>query len=182
MSDSPSPEGPPRRDFLKKACAVAAGTAAVLLPAGAGIAVLMDPVRRKGTALETMFVTTLDSLPADGSPRKFSILAQRTDAWNKFPNAPVGAIYLRKTGEKTAEALNVICPHAGCFVDFKSDRKVFFCPCHNSSFSLNGAILDARSPSPRAMDTLEVEIRNDREVWVKFMNFKTGHAEKVPVV
>ena len=65
-------------------------------------------------------VTTLDSIPNDGLPRKFPIIASRTDAWNKFPDAPIGAIYLRRTGEKKVEALNVVCPHAGCFVDFKS--------------------------------------------------------------
>ena len=181
MSEKEGPASAERRDFLKKACAAAAGTAAILVPVGAGITVLTDPARRKAQVLENMFVTTLDALPADGSPRKFAIIASRTDAWNKFPNAPVGAIYLRKVATNKVEALNVICPHAGCFVDFKPDRKVFFCPCHNSSFALDGAIADKGSPSPRGMDSLEVEVRNEREIWVKFMNFKTGHSEKIPV-
>lgn len=175
------PANPDRRDFLKKACAIGFGTAIVVVPAGAGLNVLLDPLRRKGAASEKLFVTSLDSLPNDGQPRKFAILASRVDAWNKFPNAPVGAIYVRRTGEKTVEALNVVCPHLGCFVDFHQDKNVFFCPCHNSSFALDGRIANKSSPSRRAMDQLEVEIRNDKEVWVKFENFQTGIPEKIPV-
>jgi menaquinol-cytochrome c reductase iron-sulfur subunit len=175
------PASPARRDFFKKACAVAVGSATVLVPVGAGLTVFFDPLGRKTKTREKIFITTLDSLPADGAPKKFSILSSRTDAWSRYPKAPIGAIYLRKTGEASAEALNVVCPHAGCFVDYKNASKSYFCPCHNSSFALDGKILDLKSPSPRALDTLEVEIRNGREVWVKFQNFVVGHAEKVPV-
>ncbi len=171
----------PRRDFLKKACAAGIGTAIVLVPAGAGLAVLLDPLRRKSASAEKVFVTSLDSLPDNGMPQKFAILASRVDAWNKFPNAPVGAVYLRRTGEKQVEALNVVCPHAGCFVDFRHERKDFFCPCHNSSFELSGQIADPKSPAPRGLDTLPVEIRNEKEVWVQFQNFQTGRSERLPL-
>jgi menaquinol-cytochrome c reductase iron-sulfur subunit len=181
MENDPKIANPERRDFLKKAAAAGIGGAIVLVPLAAGAAVLFDPIRRKAAAGEMTFITGLESLPADGSPRKFAILAARVDAWNKFPNAPIGAIYLRRVGEKEVQALNVICPHAGCFVDFRAPQKDFYCPCHNSSFALTGAISDPKSPSPRALDTLEVEIRNGNEVWVKFQNFQTGHKEKVPV-
>jgi menaquinol-cytochrome c reductase iron-sulfur subunit len=175
-------ENPERRGFLKKAAAVGVGGALVLVPLAAGAAVLLDPLRRKAAAGVMIFITSLDSLPTDGTPRKFPIIAGRVDAWNKFPNAPIGAIYLRRSGDKEAQALNVVCPHAGCFVDFRGGPKDFYCPCHNSSFALTGAIADPKSPSPRGLDSLEVEIRNGTEVWVKFENFLTGHAEKIPVV
>lgn len=177
-TDPPSPE---RRDFLKKACAAGLGTATVLVPAAAGLTVLLDPLRRKSAAGEKMLITSLEALPRDGTPQKFAILANRVDAWNNLPNAPVGAIYLRRTGEKSAEALNVVCPHAGCFVDFRSEKKDYYCPCHNSSFGINGSISDPKSPSPRGLDALEVEVRNEKEVWVLFQNFQTGHSEKIPV-
>jgi Rieske Fe-S protein len=180
-TDVKDPKDPARRDFLKRAASIGIGTAIVLVPAGAGVAVLLDPLRRKASSGEKIFVTSLDSLPADGLPQKFAILASRVDAWNKLPNAPIGAVYLRRTGEKSVEALNVVCPHAGCFVDFRQDKKDFFCPCHNSSFSLDGKIADRKSPAPRGLDTLEVEVRNGKEVWVSFRNFQTGHSEKIPV-
>jgi hypothetical protein len=31
------------------------------------------------------------------------------------------------------------------------------------------------------MDTLEVELRNGTEVWVKFQNFEPGKAKQVPL-
>jgi menaquinol-cytochrome c reductase iron-sulfur subunit len=169
-----------RRDFLKKASAVAIGGVITIAPIAAGARVLLDPVRRSGGGAQKIKVTSLDSLPKDGIPRKFPILASRTDAWNRFPDAPVGAVYLRRTDDNTIEALNVVCPHAGCFVDFRAEKKGFFCPCHNSLFEMTGKIADPKSPSPRGLDTLAVEIRNGSEVWVEFQNFRTGTAEKIP--
>jgi menaquinol-cytochrome c reductase iron-sulfur subunit len=169
-----------RRDFIKKASAVAIGGVITAIPLAAGARVLMDPLKRAGGAGQKVKVTTLDSLPNDGIPRKFAILASRTDAWNKFPDAPVGAVYLRRTGEKTVEALNVVCPHAGCFVDFRPEKKGFFCPCHNSLFNTDGKVADPKSPSPRGLDALAVNVEGS-EVWVEFLNFRTGTAEKIPV-
>ena len=57
---------------------------------------------------------------------------------------------------------------------------VYLCPCHNSTFALDGKISSAGSPSPRGLDELEVEIRNDSEVWVKFQNYRAGVPEKIP--
>ena len=181
MVNSSDAANPDRRDFLKKACAMGVGAALVLVPVGAGVMVLTDPWRRKAEGSSKVFVTSLESLPNDGIPRKFSVVASRVDAWNRFPNAPIGAVYLRRTGEQSVQALNVVCPHAGCFVDFKSNTNSFYCPCHNSSFDAGGKIADKKSPSPRAMDSLEVEIRNGKEIWVTFQNFQTGRAEKIPV-
>lgn len=143
---------------------------------------LMDPLRRKAEAGGFLKVASLAALPSDGVPRKFSVLADRRDAWNKFPNTPIGAVYLRRTPEGKVEALNVVCPHAGCFVDFVPTRPGYYCPCHNSAFGIDGSVADAKSPSARAMDTLDVEVRNETEVWVRFQNFEAGKKEKIPVV
>jgi menaquinol-cytochrome c reductase iron-sulfur subunit len=181
MSHPQPPPNPERRDFFKRAGAVTIGGVISAVPVIAGMAVALDPLRRKAQAGEPVRITTLDTLPADGIPRKFSVVADRSDAWNKFPHVPIGAVYLRRVGEKKIEAFNAVCPHAGCFVDFVAARNGFFCPCHNSSFAVNGSIADSRSPSPRALDALTVEIRNDAEVWVIFQNFRAGQAEKAPV-
>jgi menaquinol-cytochrome c reductase iron-sulfur subunit len=170
-----------RRGFFKKTLAVVVGGIVGLVPALAGLTVLLDPLRRKAAAGAAVKVTTLDALPQDGVPRKFPVLANRTDAWNKYTNVPVGAVYLRRTSEDKVEALNVVCPHAGCFVDFAPESGHFLCPCHNSSFTADGKIASPASPSPRALDSLQVEVRKDGEVWVMFQNFKAGQKEKVAV-
>jgi menaquinol-cytochrome c reductase iron-sulfur subunit len=175
------PKQSDRRDFFKKVLATVTGLVSVLCPVASGLAVLFDPLRRKSSNSSAVRVTTLEALPMDGVPRIFRVVADRVDAWNKSPQVPVGAVYLRRTREQTIEALNVVCPHAGGFVDYVPDKNCFICPLHQSKFALDGKISDPKSPAPRGMDTLEVEIRNAAEIWVKFKNFQAGHAEKVPV-
>ena len=170
-----------RRDFFKKVLAASISAVVGLIPLGAGLAVWLDPLRRKSSSAGAVRVAALDALPADGVPRKFTVLADHMDAWNKSPATPVGAVYLRRTEDGKVEALNVVCPHAGCFVDFLPAGNGFHCPCHNSSFQLDGRIANRSSPAPRGMDTLEVEVRNEKEIWVKFRNFEAGRPQKIPL-
>lgn len=152
-----------------------------MVPALAGLAVFLDPLRRKGAAGGRLIrVTSLGAIPADGTPAKFAVLADKVDAWNKFSETPVGAVYLRRSGADKIVALNVACPHAGCFVSLQKSGKDFLCPCHDSQFGLDGHVASAGSPSPRGLDSLEVEVRKD-EVWVRFQSFQPGKKEKVPV-
>src|SRR5215475_13065061 len=120
-----------RRQFLKVAVAAIISAVLGLVPVAAGLAVFLDPLRRKSAANGAIRLTTLDSLPDDGVPRKFPVLSSRVDAWNKFSEVPIGAVYLRRSGNQV-QAFNVVCPHAGCFVDFLPERGVYLCPCHNS--------------------------------------------------
>ncbi len=177
-ADSPAQD---RRAFLTKASAVVIGGSLVVAPVVAGLCVVFDPLRRKTKAGASVLVATLTSLPEDGEPRKFSVLATRVDAWNRTPNVPIGAVYLQRLKDNKVRALNVVCPHAGCFVDYRSANNNYFCPCHNSSFALDGKVQDPKSPSPRGLDELPVEIRNGSEVWVTFQNFRAGVHEKIPV-
>ena len=170
-----------RRGFFKQALATIIGAIIMLPPAIAGLMVAFDPLRRKTDSAGAIKVAALDALPNDGVPRKFSVVADKTDAWNKFKNVPIGAVYLRRTGDAKVEALNVVCPHAGCFVDYSGDRGKFICPCHLSSFEKDGAIADKSSPSPRALDSLPVEVKPDGTIWVTFQNFEAGRPDKVPV-
>jgi menaquinol-cytochrome c reductase iron-sulfur subunit len=170
-----------RRNFLKKSLALILGGAAALVPGITAIRVLLDPLQRHSTAGVAIKIAPLDALPADGVPRKFPVLASKEDAWNKFQNVPIGAVYLRRTKDNQLEALNVVCPHAGCFVDFSSARGEFICPCHNSRFNVDGAIASRDTPSPRPLDSLTAEVRDDGAVWVYFQNFRAGLRRKTPV-
>jgi menaquinol-cytochrome c reductase iron-sulfur subunit len=169
-----------RRGFLAKMTAFFAGSVALLTPAAVGIAAFLNPLRQKGSSGEFIKVTSLEAVPEDGSPQKFTVIADRTNAWNFFPNEPVGAVFLRRTGNDKVEALQVVCPHAGCSImaDVSKDDNKYSCPCHSAKFDLSGKRLELPSPSPRDMDSLEVEVR-DKEVWVKFQKFATGTASKV---
>jgi Rieske Fe-S protein len=152
----------------------------MVAPVLSGVWVILDPLRRKSEQNVLIPVTSLRSLPEDGLPRKFVLKAAHSDAWNRTPSVPIGAVYLRRIGPNSVQALNVECPHAGCSVDFVPSRKGYLCPCHNSSFTLDGRISDPKSPSPRALDELQVEIRDD-EVLVRFEKYLAGHEQKIPV-
>ncbi len=154
-----------------------------MVPLFSGITTLLDPLRRPSASEGDgmIFVTRLSLLPGNGVPRKFTVKSDRVDAWTTYANTPVGAVYLRRDGDDIT-ALNVVCPHAGCFVGLVTDSSRFACPCHNSSFALDGRIDDPASPSPRDMDTLAVEVREGDQIWVKFENFLPGQEHKMPVV
>jgi Rieske Fe-S protein len=179
--NEPCNASPPvgRRNFFKSLLATVIGAVLGIIPVVAGLEVLLDPLRRKIATSSAIRIAALEALPDDGIPRKFPVLANRVDAWNKFTQIPIGAVYLRRTGTQV-QALNAVCPHAGCNVDFLQDRNVYLCPCHNSTFTVAGRIGDPSSPAARGLDSLDVELRGN-EVWVKFQNFEAGRREKIPV-
>ncbi len=173
--------------MLAGIAAVIVGAVVSLFPLGAGALVLLDPILKRkrktpGEAGESqrpfLRVATLDALPADGTPVQVPVIADLTDAWNREPNQPVGAVYLRRT-DSGVECFNAICPHAGCFVGYAAEREVFQCPCHTSSFKLSGERI-MPTPSPRDMDKLEVDADKLKqgEVWVQFVNYYPGHEER----
>jgi menaquinol-cytochrome c reductase iron-sulfur subunit len=177
----------PRRTFFRKALAAVVGGLVGLFPFLAGALVFLDPLRKKQKRAgagedEDGFikVAPLDSLLVGGMPRRFTVIDDRTDAWNLYPDEPIGAVYLFRPETDKVHAFNVTCPHAGCSVDFNSDRKLYTCPCHDSSFALDGHIANPKSPSPRGLDELDVRIKNSAEVWVKYQNFQSATSRKIP--
>jgi menaquinol-cytochrome c reductase iron-sulfur subunit len=187
-SSSSSEHDVHRRSFLTKFLAVAIGGVVSLVPFVSGLAVFLDPLRskKKRNGEESdgpkgfIRVANLDGLLV-GKPRRFTVIDDRVDAWNLFPKEPVGAVYLVRSVTDSVTALNVECPHLGCAVDFSRDRGVYQCPCHDSSFDFDGRIFDEKSPSARALDSLEVhpEKLKEGEVWVKFQSFRSGTVEKI---
>jgi Rieske Fe-S protein len=80
--------------------------------------------------------------------------------------------------EGGVEVFSSICPHLGCSVDFRAAQRDFFCPCHTSTFDLQGRRLN-RIP-PRNMDALEVRVEQDR-IWIRYQRFRGGIPEKVAI-
>jgi nitrite reductase/ring-hydroxylating ferredoxin subunit len=170
-----SPE--PRRTFFGQAAAIfVSGLVLITAPIGAGMCILLDPLRRKRAEGKFLPATTLDSVPDDGVPRPFKIIDDRIDKWNRS-REPVGVVYLvRKPGEDLPTCLHGTCPHAGCLVGFDPGQNAFKCPCHNSSFTPSGQMIQP-SPSPRDMDVLACKLEGD-EVLVEYQNFYSGTEAK----
>lgn len=159
-----------------------------LFPFAAGVFTFLNPLRsRKEAGADDkpgrlVRITTLAALPDDGVPRQFPVIADRQDAWTRYRNEAIGAVYLRRQpGSETIEAFNATCPHAGCFVAFNREREVYQCPCHDSAFKIDGKF--EFGPSPRDLDQLESDVRTageHQEVWVRYVDYYTGIEERIP--
>ena len=174
--------GENRRGFLTHILAAAIGGLVGLVPLVSGLLFFVDPLmrKRKGAAGDGFLKLpiSLDALTINGEPQLCKISMDRVDAWNTFRNQPVGAVFLRRIGKDKVIAFNQRCPHLGCAVDYRPGHD-YYCPCHTSEFTLDG---DKNNViPPRGLDSLDVEIRNGTEVWVKFQNFRATTPEKIPV-
>ncbi len=177
----------PRRGFLARATAVVAGAITCLVPLGASLGFLLNPVLRRTTGNSDdadgssgFFSLGIrpEALPEDGTPQSFKVLANKTDQWNFYPNQEIGSVWLRRLPDNQIIAFSTTCPHLGCHVDYRKAQSDFFCPCHFSSFNLQGA--RQNSIPPRNMDTLEVTINEDGIVCVAYKEFRGACKEKIP--
>jgi Rieske Fe-S protein len=169
-----------RRSFGVKLTAGVVGASVAAVPIAAGAVTFFDPlVRRRGGGGKWVRIATLDALPKVGEVYRFPVITEREDKWNLYPPAPIGAVFVKRVeGKEKPLVFTTVCPHLGCSVDFKEG--IFRCPCHNSSWTIDGARINPEScPSPRDLDELEdVEIRNGNEVWVNYKRFRAGIEEK----
>ncbi|MFN0050769.1 MAG: ubiquinol-cytochrome c reductase iron-sulfur subunit [Planctomycetales bacterium] len=183
-------ENPPRRSFMARALAVIIGGIVSLVPLAAGVAFFIDPLRKRKKRSKPgespddgpegfVKVAQLDSLTV-GVPQSFTVVDDRTDAWNLFPKEPLGGVYLLLEKNGDVLALNNQCPHVNCPVDYQPGNKVYQCPCHNSSFNIDGSIANPKSPAARGLDSLEVQKLNG-QIWVKFERFQSGTPKKIPI-
>lgn len=187
---SSQPAGDGRRGFVAKTAAVAIGSLISLFPLAAGVFTFANPLRRKAKGPQEaddqpgrlLRIATLAAVPDDGVPRQFPVIADRQDAWTRYPNEAIGAVYLRRQpGSNEVQAFNATCPHLGCFVAFNQERNSYQCPCHKSAFSIDGEI--EYGPSPRDLDKLETELKpadDPKEVWVRYVDYLTGVGDQIP--
>jgi menaquinol-cytochrome c reductase iron-sulfur subunit len=171
-----------RRDLFRFAT-VALGGLMGLVVAVPGVAYLLDPLRRKFKQSDFSPLARLNDLEP-GVPRAFPIIAERQDAWIRYPPEPVGTVWLVRQPEGASPAVIAFtaeCPHLGCSINLAANHKSFLCPCHTSAFGFEGKPLNA--VPPRAMDRLEVKLSpgTDPEVSVRFERFRSMSEEKIPL-
>src|SRR5262245_25395916 len=113
-SPPPPPAAAPRRNVLVACLAATCAAIACLFPFGVGLLVFLDPILKRkqnneGGEGQRPFrrVASAAALPADGTPVQVPVIADLTDAWNREPNQPIGAVYLRKTAQGV-ECFNAI--------------------------------------------------------------------------
>lgn len=144
-----------------------------------GVGLIVDPLRKQARKGKRRRLIRLADL-AVGEPRKVVISDRRVDAWTKYPEGPIGAVWMVRRDDKTVDVFSVTCPHLGCPVDHVSAEKQFFCPCHEASYQEDGAIISG--PQQRGLDSLDTKIEDVAgEAWVSviFERFELGTQEKI---
>ena len=172
-----------RRDFQCYGTMVLGGLVKLALAVPA-VAFLVSPLRKKHAAGGEDAFETLTSLSqlAVGVPRSFAIIRDRIDAWVKYPSEPAGSVWLIRQPPGAKEevvAFTAECTHLGCAINLSADGKSFLCPCHTSSFDLQGR--PQNHVPPRPMDRLDVELSGDPDpkVRVKFQRFRPLAEERI---
>jgi len=193
-SEEESEDDLARRAFITQVLAGSIGAVVGLVPVLSGLIFFLDPLIRGGqsSGLPTVgggvqkdaegFIklpVTRSLLPSDGTPQQVTVEDDLVDAWNKFPNVPIGSVWLLRSESEEVTAFSTICPHLGCAVEFRGARRDFYCPCHLSAFKLDGS-KDNPIP-PRDMDSLAVKPGMGEEIWVQYRSFRGGISEKVEV-
>jgi cytochrome b6-f complex iron-sulfur subunit len=69
-----------------------------------------------------------------------------------------GRFYLARLEDGGFIALSLRCTHLGCSINWEESKKSFVCPCHSSSFRIDGDVLNP--PAPKALDYFPIKIEN----------------------
>ncbi|MEQ9409753.1 MAG: Rieske 2Fe-2S domain-containing protein [Fuerstiella sp.] len=195
-AEKPSEASPTRRNMLLDVITAVISFLLIAVPSTLAGIFYLDPILRRkkassgseGDSLDGFIKldVTRDVIPDDGRPVAVTVMATLDDAWNRFRDVPVGSIWLRKQADGQIIAFNSICPHLGCSVNYRRSEGDFFCPCHTSSFDLDGN--KTNEIPPRDMDSLSLvtasEAKPDpegQELWLKFQNFRGAIDQKIPV-
>jgi Rieske Fe-S protein len=164
-----------RRAFLTTLTA-GLGAVAGALAIIPGLGFLASPLRRatiRGSDRAQRVAADADV--KRGKPLRVTVIGQHHDAWLRMEKVTLGSCWLVRTGEGPLKAFSTICPHLGCGVDWNDKTEKFDCPCHASSFDVDGRCLSG--PAPRGLDELEVRTEG-KDVLVRYQRFLTGSAKK----
>ena len=125
----------PRRDFLVWAAGLSVGATALLIGATVAQAVMPPPRTIEGkTKVGKLGVAKVSDL----EPEKPVLVEYGDDV-----------LFVAKTTDDKVVVFNAACPHVRCKLFWNEQTKQFDCPCHASSFTINGKKLGG--PAPRDM-------------------------------
>lgn len=127
--------------------------AAAAMPALSYLLVMPKP-HRPSDLVEAIDLKDL----ADGVPEEVVFRRNKRDGW-KITSEKQSA-WVVKQGESAVIAYVPQCTHLGCAFHWDEPKKTFVCPCHTSSFSIDGKVLEG--PAPRALDRYKTEIRDGK--------------------
>jgi menaquinol-cytochrome c reductase iron-sulfur subunit len=128
---------------------------ATVLALPAAVYLLWPPRSKKETDWEN--AVSLARLELK-TPQEIVFRRNRTDGW-KIISEKVSA-WVVKLSDKQVIAFGPQCPHLGCAYHWVPQKHEFLCPCHTSTFSIDGEVLSG--PAPRPLDRYETKIEGDQ--------------------
>ncbi|MEP7151811.1 MAG: ubiquinol-cytochrome c reductase iron-sulfur subunit [Nitrospira sp.] len=118
-------------------------------------------------------VGAADELPA-GQPTQLDHVTTIRDGWLEAKSHK--AVWAVKQPQGGVKVFSPICTHLGCGYRWDDTEKKFLCPCHGSSYDMNGQVLGG--PAPRPLDTLPSKVEEGR-LLVMYKDFKSGLSHSV---
>ena|SRR5579862_7845236 len=127
--------------------------AIVAIPAGAYL--LFKP---KGSDANDMIEIGDSATLEVGRPREVVYFRKRVDAWKSSKEKTTAWVVKSAAGEVVV--FDPACTHLGCPYHWEDTQKAFECPCHTSSFGIDGKVLGG--PAPRPLDRFVTKIEGSK--------------------
>jgi Rieske Fe-S protein len=142
-------EGSSRRSFLGASAVLGAAAAGLLtLPA---LQLFASPLMMKARKERWIPIGETSEYEAAGADlTEASYEFDYTDGW--YETTMKRNVMVGKTNEGW-QVINTTCTHAGCSVVWRSDEKIFHCPCHGAEFDAAGNV--RKGPAMRPLQHLE---------------------------
>jgi menaquinol-cytochrome c reductase iron-sulfur subunit len=125
------------------------------LGAPALVYLLLPPKVKKGE--EWVEAASVEKLEP-GVPEEVVFRRNRVDGW-KITSEKTSA-WVVKTSDSQIVAFAPQCTHLGCAYHWDQRKKEFLCPCHTSTFSLDGKV--TAGPAPRPLDRYQARIEGGK--------------------
>ncbi|GAB1721332.1 MAG: putative Quinol-cytochrome c reductase, iron-sulfur subunit (Rieske iron-sulfur protein) [Nitrospira sp.] len=124
---------------------------------------------------EWVDIGPIDALSA-GRPTQLDHVTTVRDGWLEAKSEK--AVWAVKQSQGDIKVFSPICTHLGCGYRWDETERKFLCPCHGSSYDINGLVLGG--PAPRPLDVLPSKVQDGR-LLVMYKDFKSGLSRSVEV-
>ena len=95
------------------------------------------------------------------TPTEVVFRKNRVDGWRVTSQKSIALVV--KQSDNDIVAFSPRCPHLGCAVHWVAKQNEFFCPCHASTFSIEGQVLSG--PAQRSLDRLRPKWKETNSCW-----------------
>lgn len=175
-----------RRAMLSK-LTIGAGLALGGAVAVGPLSMAISPVVRGDSAREQdgwTAVGPIDRFVVGGAPQRVVLRRDKQDGWLLRRQQSIGSVLVQRVDATTFHVFSAVCPHLGCAVGVSDAGDHYACPCHRSSFMLDGTRREnadgATNPAPRPLDALAARVA-DGQLLVEWVRYRPGTADQVRI-